>query len=796
MMQRPEAALGEMQRYLQDEIPSAEAAGAVAVLMAHPPEVLMQHVGNWAVQQARQSSVLMCDLLLHAMQKVYVMGEVGLLDREAVANYLDRVTTLALRICPPEEKDQLRNNLAVMRMSRTTTATRTPVSIAPIHLPALASTPAGPPPEDEETAKRFSLIVDRLQRQMEKGGPQSAPADPRTFAQLLTMAASRSQSGEQFSDYLKMIQPLAGGKEGNVFVILGGAVPTWDIAALSPGHGGPAPAEVGAMEKIIDLAEDGTAAMSRFRELVIAAVHKFNDDALGATLWMLDVAETTIEERKLDLAVVDRIRSEAADAISSVQLRKYTENRGKHQALRIALGFFPTLRLDALFRALRGEARADRRRSLLGFIEAYGVAGRDAAIPELEQELARSDVDTYYLRNLIYLLHRIARDPGADTERELAALAKASARGQNIYVVKEALTALGSIRSDAAVKILTTWLSELEALLLAGDTKLYPIAEMQKALERTTVALSRIGTSAALLAIARHGMLANPLLGDTRARLSVLASHDLSFDEETVRMLVKALRAEIPGTLFGRLPPRQDSTVRLIEALSGTRSEAVNELLREIASRFPTDDVGRAAAAVVGKLAPPAVEARTEAAATLTGELEFFGLPSVMQTLGDMRATGMLTLTTKQRQVASKLIFSEGKFLNARTGNARGVEALYEALERPVAGTFAFVPHPPEKMKTAVEPLAIMPLLLEGVRRHDELQRLIVLVPDDMCLRKGTVKPTPPEDEDDPALVRDVWLKALTGVPVAECEVAVACDAFRVRRLLGHWLQSGALVAV
>jgi len=683
-------------------------------------------------------------------------------------------------------------------MSRTTVATRAAPAVIPIRLPTLTSTPVPVSTADEETARRFSMVMERLQRQADSAGPQAAaPASSQTFAQLLTMAAAQSTSSEQFSDYVKMIQPLAGGgKEGNVFVILGGAMPSWDLAGLAPGQGAHAPAEVGAMEKIIDLAEDPTVAMARFRELVIAAVDKFNNGALGATLWMLDVAEDTINERQLDPPTVARICSDAADSIAAVQLRKYAENRGKHKALKIALGFFPTLKLETLLQQLRGEPKADRRRTLLGFIEAYGIDGREAALADLEPELARPDIDTYYLRNLIYILHRIPRDSNEGVEGEVAALEKASARGQNIYVVKEAATALGQLRTDSAVTLLITRLAEFEAMLLRSDASMYPIGEMQKLLERITASLARIGTSAALLTVARHGMKANPLLGDTRARLSALAHHDLSFDEPTVKLLMKALREELPGKLFGRLTPaKQEGTVRLIEALSGTRHEAAEELFREVASRFPDQDIGRAAAAVLAKWGAPKTDARNEPVATLTGELEFFGLPSVLQSLADMRATGMLTLSDKQRQPSSKIIVADGKFLNARTGHVRGMEALYEALERPVSGSFAFVPYPPEKMKTDVEPIEIMRLLLEGVRRHDELQRLLVVVPDDMTLTKGSAKPTPHEDEDDPALVRDVWLAASSGMAVTECERKVASDAYRVRRLVAHWLERGALVA-
>ena len=65
-------------------------------------------------------------------------------------------------------------------------------------------------------------------------------------------------------------------------------------------------------------------------------------------------------------------------------------------------------------------------------------------------------------------------------DKELDALARASARGQNIYVMKEAATALGLIKTEPCVKLLTTRLAEVEATLLRSDTSLYPMEEMQK----------------------------------------------------------------------------------------------------------------------------------------------------------------------------------------------------------------------------------------------------------------------------------------------------------------------------
>ena len=86
-----------------------------------------------------------------------------------------------------------------------------------------------------------------------------------------------------------------------------------------------------------------------------------------------------------------------------------------------------------------------------------------------------------------------------------------------------------------------------------------------------------------------------------------------------------------------------------------------------------------------------------------------------------------------------------------------------------------------------------MGLLLEGMRRYDELQRLRVVVPDNLLLRPGAAKPTPPEDETDGDFMRQVWERVRNGGARAEdCEAAFAVDSYRVRSLLAHWLETGA----
>src|SRR5688572_6901658 len=201
-------------------------------------------------------------------------------------------------------------------------------------------------------------------------------------------------------------------------------------------------------------------------------------------------------------------------------------------------------------------------------------------------------------------------------------------------------------------------LAELEATLVRKDTSLYPIDEMQKVIDRIVSALAKIATPAALLAVARHGMKPNPMLGDTRARLAALSQHDLSFDEDTVNLIVKTIRDDLPTKVFGKVVITRPLPLRLIEALSSTRSEVVETLLGEISGKFGEHDVGRAAAAALANLATPGKQtARDTPAATLTGDLQFFALPSLMQSLAETQATGIVTLSAKQGHTAGKLLF-------------------------------------------------------------------------------------------------------------------------------------------
>lgn len=798
-------AIGDVQRYLLDQIPPLTASDAIETLMTQPPDLLMKQIDAWAVEQGRLQEASRSDFLFHALRKVYLFSALKLIDRTQLDAYLDGVIALAMPTCPPDERELLRTNIAAMRNSLTLASSATLVDVGrdrPGSKPAGGGVRGAVTDAVTRTAKRLSMVVERLTRKLPLGGgaadapPQpQAPPELQSTAQLLSMAAVSSSTEEELKAYLATLATHTGNTDPEkLFHVLASAVPDWDIAMPETAK---QPAALEAMHKIIALTPTPLESARRFRELMTEAVQQFNDGALAAAVQMLELGSRVVLEKKLDPLTVERIRGEAVETISSERLKKYTENKAKHPLLRKALGFFPTLTKLSLFAQLRGEQRPERRRALLSLLEAYGSDARATALTELENELNRGpEIDTYYLRNVIYLLHRITRDSDEAADKELELLGRASGRGQNIYVIKEAVIPVGQLKGDAPVKLLTTRLAEFEAMLVRKDISLYPMEEVQKVLDRIVTALARIATPAALLNIARHGMKPNPLLGDTRARLAVLSQHDLSFDEQTVDILVKAIRDDLPSKILGRIiNTKPTPPLRLIEALSSTRSEKVEALFTDIAEKFEDHEVGRAAAAALYNLGSAGKQAapRATVAATLTGDLDFFGLPSVMQSLGEQQATGIVTLSARQSgQTTGKLLFIGGKFADAQNAHLRGVDALYQLLERPVTGTFAFVPQPMPAAKPKTEPLDIMPLLFEGIRRHDELRQLMLFVPDDLVLRAAG-KPTPDPEEDDPTVIREVWVKATSGARVSDWERQVAADAYRIRRLIARWVEEGAL---
>ena len=262
------------------------------------------------------------------------------------------------------------------------------------------------------------------------------------------------------------------------------------------------------------------------------------------------------------------------------------------------------------------------------------------------------------------------------------------------------------------------------------------------------------------------------------------------------------MKSSAPFKLFGLvLNPNDQGLFSCIEAISCTPAPAVRSALEELARRFSNHDVGKAAAKALSTLAAPAPAEPASAstpAATLSGDLDIFGLPALLQSLAESRVTGSVLLRDRKGEIFGTIGLRTGKLKACRTGQLSGDEAFYQLFERPLAGTFLFS----RSTEAAGDDSGsatlreILPLSLEGMRRYDEFQQAAALVPGRRPVeseRRSAHAASP--DEKDGILFRDLWTRVSQGATPRDCEAAVAADSYRIRRLLAHWVGMGALAA-
>ena len=801
-------ALGELQQYLSDAISPLVVADSIAILLEVPPEIVADEIRNWTTSQHRRlgASVPISDYLYHSIRKLYIMGEFTLVSKEAMAAYLEVLEGYLLVLCPAEDRDLLRENIAHLGDVRSDLT----APVATLHRtieeedPSASQAGAAVGKMAVHASRQFAQLVERMARFQVPGEPGAGPSAARedVFSQLVSVAARNSGTSEEFERAKESLQAFGmGSSMESVFRSLGRRLPGW-VVPEKPGVEAPSPPLTGtaqAMERIVALEHDPREAARRFQELVQAATEQFNDGSLPRAVTMFDLAGLLLAEKKVDPAYVRGFREQAHGTLDEQRLRRYAEDAGSHSLLRHVLGFFPAFEPTGLLDALRVEEKRERRHLLLALLEVHGTPARTQAFERLSASIASfGDKDAHYQRNLLYVLRRIPRPEGSPPDAEVQTVIRLSGVGRPAILLKEAVAYLGQVKDERGERALINRVGEYEAALLRPGGAATESADLLPVLNRALFALTRLGTPTAIRAVVNHGLKRHPQFGDTSARLAPLAGVDLSGDPEMVSRLVRAMEAELPHKIFGFLLKKDWGTLlHLIEAVSSsTKALPVRNALADMVRRFPGEEFSQEAAkALAGADLPPAAQSpETSQTASLVGDLELFGFPTLLQNLSQSAASGVLTIADPVGEEVATIVLENGKFRDCRCGQLAGEVALFQLIERPTPASFSFVRRrgPPEKAD-GDQSGDFVPLFFEGARRYDEFQQASMLVPDYACLRSSGSRPTRPPEEDDVALTRTVWQRASSGAPALECEKDLDVDSYRVRRMLAHWVEEGAL---
>jgi len=811
-------AVHELQRYLGDELAPMMVTDSVLVLMDHPPALVAAQIHAWTNSQfsRRDPKYSFSDYLYHSLKKLHLLSEFDLIDTERLRDYLEALGSEVLAYCPEEERatlqqqlGQLAESVAVLGGGSATVDTiyqhggarqTPPAPAAGTATPATGGTAA----RDEAMShglRRFTLLLERLGHGDAGGVPGRPSAEAEQVrTQALVTAALGARDEAELQDYLRRLGGTGlDARPEQLFRLLGRNLPAWNlpIVMVAPpdGSGAFASKPVEAMRKMVALADSPEEGARRFNELLQAAVEQFNEGSLGRAATMLDLAEQLVGSKALHADVVQSIRKRAHEGLKEDRLRQYAERTEERATLLRVMNFFPALTVAGLLRQLYEETKRERRWLLLMLLEAHGIPARNAALQELESFARgeRTEEQGFHQRNLIHLLRRISPGEAGPADKEVDLLTRLSKLEKPPILVREAIRALGQLGHPAAERVLLGRLRELEAAAIRLGPALAGTNPLLDLLDNATSALAAQRTAGAVNAVVIHALGEDPALGNTAARLDVLGFQSLAGAPEALERILSTLQERLPKKILGLVLQKRENLLHLIRAIAGTPLPAVRTLLQEIAAKFANQDVGTEAAKALEGLAAAARKGE-QAAPGLAGDIELFGLPGLFQNLSDSKVTGALTLRNERGKLCGSVWLQEGKIRKSEYLHLKGEDAIFQLFQRSEARTFAFRAEPiPPGEADAVELIEVLPTLLEAMRRHDEYEQTRALVPDGVRLQRAKSKPTPLEEEEDLALTKAVWGRAATGSTPEQCEAAVPADAYRVRRLLAHWLEGEAL---
>ena len=154
----------------------------------------------------------------------------------------------------------------------------------------------------------------------------------------------------------------------------------------------------------------------------------------------------------------------------------------------------------------------------------------------------------------------------------------------------------------------------------------------------------------------------------------------------------------------------------------------------------------------------------------LSGKLEYFDLPTVIQTLANSSLTGTLTITDASGRVFAMLYLETGYVLYAKLGHLRGKQAFYQLFQSTGQDGFSFKGGVPPKDFDEEPQIGMSPmvLLLESARLHDELVELKRRYPDPGRVFQPTSQALIWDDEETQTLAEEIWVHLKLGQSIAE----------------------------
>jgi hypothetical protein len=159
----------------------------------------------------------------------------------------------------------------------------------------------------------------------------------------------------------------------------------------------------------------------------------------------------------------------------------------------------------------------------------------------------------------------------------------------------------------------------------------------------------------------------------------------------------------------------------------------------------------------------------------LLGNLKYFDLPFIVQTLAASERTGTLTITDQSERVFATLYFEAGDVLFAKLGHLRGEEAFYQLFQSPVQDAFNF---------TNGISGTTAGLLMEAARQQDELKVMKSTYADANRVFRPQWEILLWGNEGTKDLAQEIWARLQRGETIAQMVREITICEYRIYKIL------------
>jgi CRP-like cAMP-binding protein len=177
----------------------------------------------------------------------------------------------------------------------------------------------------------------------------------------------------------------------------------------------------------------------------------------------------------------------------------------------------------------------------------------------------------------------------------------------------------------------------------------------------------------------------------------------------------------------------------------------------------------------------------------LQGNLRFFDLATVIQTLIGSHQTGSLVVSQDETKLkVAELFFVKGNIARAKYRQLVGDDAVFQLFQSPLEGEFSFTGRTvqDDEVQTDITMPAIS-LLMESVRLQDELPLLKERIPDpDRIYRQKAVQ-LAWDDPETVELAAAVWSRLKKGASLAELHRDIPRCSYAIYRTMAGLLETG-----